>query len=53
MAAISLNSIPNDLHIEVKMYQLELEKKGQKLTLEQIYIQLVEIGLKSKKPDQK
>ncbi len=53
MAAISLKSIPDELHLEVKFYQLELEKQGRKLTLEAVYIELVEKGLKTVKPDQK
>lgn len=53
MASINLKNVPDKLHLEIKQYQLELEVKGQKLSLEQIYIELVEKGLESKKPDQK
>jgi hypothetical protein len=53
MAQISLRTIPDELHWQIRLYQLELEKQGRKLTLEAVYIELVEKGLKTIKPDQK
>lgn len=53
MAAITLKTIPDSLHLEVKIYQLELEKQGRKLTLEAVYVELIEKGFKTVKPDQK
>jgi hypothetical protein len=45
MTSISLRKIPDDLHWEIKLLQRDLEKKGIKNTLEEIYIDLIEKGL--------
>ena len=45
MASISLRKIPDDLHRELKRLQLDLEEKGDRKSLEDIYIELIQKGL--------
>ncbi len=49
MAAITLRNIPDDIHRRIKRVQLDYEDQGVKKTLEDIYLELILIGLKSKK----
>jgi hypothetical protein len=48
MATIMLKKLPDDLHRKVKMIQLELDEKGIKMSLEDIYIDLIKKGLDQK-----
>jgi hypothetical protein len=41
MAAITLKNIPDPIHLKVKMIQLQLEIKGEKKRLEDIYLELI------------
>lgn len=53
MASITLKSIPNELHRTIKLMQFELEDKGEKKTLEELYIMLLKEGvekLQNEKP---
>jgi hypothetical protein len=45
MTAITLRQIPEELHREIKRLQLDLEEKGEKKSLEEIYMYLIELGL--------
>lgn len=45
MAAITLKSLPDDLHRAIKRIQLDLEDEGTKKSLEEIYIDLIQKGL--------
>lgn len=46
MATISLKKLPDDLHRDIKRIQLDLEEKGERKSLEDIYIDLIKIGFK-------
>jgi hypothetical protein len=46
MASISLKSIPDELHREIKRLQLDYEEKGIKKSLEGLYIELIQQGVK-------
>ena len=53
MTAITLKQLPDDIHRTIKRIQLDLEDEGIRKTLEDIYIELLQIGLKeykTKKP---
>lgn len=50
MAAITLRNIPDELHRKVKRIQLDYEDVGIRKTLEEIYLELINDGLKNKKP---
>lgn len=41
MTAITLKNLPDEIHLKVKMIQLQLEMKGQKKRLEDIYLELI------------
>jgi hypothetical protein len=45
MASINLKSIPDEWHREIKKIQLLFEERGQKATLESIYIILIKRGM--------
>jgi hypothetical protein len=45
MTAITLRQIPEELHREIKRLQLDLEEKGEKKSLEEIYMYLIELGM--------
>lgn len=52
--AITLKKLPDEIHRSIKRIQLDLEDEGIKKTLEEIYIDLIQIGLKhfkTKNPD--
>lgn len=54
MSSITLKEVPVDLHRTIKMIQFDLEDKGEKKTLPEIYLMLIDLGLKeyqTKKPD--
>jgi hypothetical protein len=52
MASITLKKLPDTLHRDVKRYQLSLEEKGVKKSLEDIYLEFIDRGLQSiKKAD--
>ena len=44
MTAITLKKLPDDLHREIKRFQLDLEEKGDRKSLEDIYIELIQKG---------
>lgn len=46
MAGVNLRNFPDDLHLQVRKFQIELEEKGKKIKLEDLYAQIVEEGLK-------
>ena len=46
MAAVTLRKLPDDLHIKVRRIQLEMEEKGKKINLEELYISFIKEGLK-------
>ena len=46
MTAITLKRLPDDLHRRIKRLQLDYEDKGIKKSLEEIYIDLIQKGLK-------
>ncbi|WP_157243359.1 hypothetical protein [Algoriphagus resistens] len=48
MAAITLRNIPDELHRKVKRMQLDYEDNGIRKTLEEIYLELIKIGLEKK-----
>lgn len=52
MAKITLD-VPDELHIQMKEEQLELEKVGKKVNLKDMYYEIIKIGLKNKKAAQK
>lgn len=51
MTAITLKKLPDDLHREIKRLQLDYEEQDIKMSLEEIYIDLIRSGLKSKKEE--
>jgi hypothetical protein len=46
MAQISLRTVPDETHREIKRIQLDREDLGEKKSLEEIYIELIHEGLK-------
>jgi hypothetical protein len=53
MTAITLKQLPDDIHRTIKRIQLDLEDGGIKKTLEEIYVELLRLGLgvyKTEKP---
>jgi hypothetical protein len=53
MASISLKNVPDDLHINIKRLQLEYQSQGKKLSLEDLYIELIRLGLNNKTDNSK
>lgn len=53
MASISLRTVPDGTHRAIKRIQLDLEEEGEKKSLEEIYIYLIEKGLGLYKKDRK
>ncbi len=51
MTAITLKKLPDELHREIKRLQLDLEDQDIKKSLEEIYIELIEKGLKQVKKE--
>jgi|GEM_PF-1107093 len=49
MTAITLKQLPDEIHRRIKRIQLDWEDEGVKKTLEEIYIELLQIGLKDYK----
>lgn len=53
MTVLTLKQLPDDIHRTVKRVQLDLEDEGVKKNLEEIYIEVLRLGLKeyqTKKP---
>ncbi|WP_020599182.1 hypothetical protein [Spirosoma panaciterrae] len=48
MATITLKKIPDDLHRQIKRMQLDREEKGERVSLEDIYIELIRKALEKK-----
>lgn len=48
MAVITLRNVPDETHRKIKRIQLDYEDQGIKKTLEEIYLELINISLKSK-----
>ena len=51
MSTILLKTVPTELHRGIKMIQFELEDKGEKKTLEEIYIMLLKEGFTNYKKE--
>ena len=51
MTAITLKKLPDEIHRSIKRIQLDLEDEGIKKTLEEIYIELLQDGLKNYKKE--
>ena len=51
MASITLKSIPTEWHRQVKLIQFDLEDKNKKMTLEEIYLMLIEKGMNQYKKE--
>lgn len=49
MAMIALKKVPDDLHRRIKRLQLDREEKGDRISLEDIYIELVKQAMEAKK----
>lgn len=47
MASISIRAIPDEIHRKMKRIQLDLEDEGEKKSLEEIYIMIIEKGLQA------
>jgi uncharacterized protein YnzC (UPF0291/DUF896 family) len=47
MAHISLKKVPDDIHRDIKRLQLTMEEKGDKKSLEDLYVELIKEGLKT------
>lgn len=45
MTAITLKKVPDELHRLIKRLQLDYEDAGKKMSLEEIYIDLIRLGL--------
>lgn len=53
MSAITLKSIPDEMHRKIKRMQLDLQDEGLNKSLEEIYIDLIRKGIEiseTKKP---
>lgn len=46
MTAITLKQLPDEIHRTIKRMQLDFEDEGERKTLEEIYIMLLQIGIK-------
>ncbi|MDF2433005.1 MAG: hypothetical protein JWP44_2636 [Mucilaginibacter sp.] len=46
MAAITLKNVPQELHRTLKILKMDLEDQGVKKTLEEVYLEMVTLGLK-------
>lgn len=53
MAIITLRKVPDDIHRAVKRIQLDQEDAGNKVTLEDLYVELVKDGIKSRQAQEK
>lgn len=51
MTAITLKQLPDELHRTIKRMQLDLEDKGIKKTLEELYIEMLQRGIKDFKKE--
>lgn len=51
MTAITLKNLPDEIHLKVKMIQLQLEMKGQKKRLEDIYLELINEAVKNREKE--
>ncbi len=51
MTSISLRQIPDEIHLKVKMIQLQLEMRGEKKRLENIYIELISEAVKNREKE--
>ena len=49
MATITLRKLPSEVHQKIKQIQLDKEKVGDKITLEDLYIELIKEALETKK----
>lgn len=49
MAIIQLKKIPREVHLEVKRIQFQYELGGLRISLEDIYINLIEEALEKRK----
>lgn len=47
MAKVNLDT-PQDLHTRIKRLQLDLEDNGEKLSLKELYYELLKLGLEEK-----
>ena len=47
MAKVNLDT-PQDLHTKIKRLQLDLEDKGEKFSLKELYYELLKLGLDQK-----
>lgn len=48
MAQIALRKIPDDIHRQIKRMQIDREEKGDKISLEDLYIELIKKALEQK-----
>jgi hypothetical protein len=48
MAMIQLKKVPDDIHRQIKRMQLDREDKGEKISLEELYIELIRKALEQK-----
>lgn len=48
MSAITLKKIPDDIHREIKRLKIDREEKGEKISLEDLYIELIKKALEKK-----
>jgi hypothetical protein len=51
MSSISLKKVPDELHREIKRLQLDMEEKGTRKSLEDLYIELIQKGLEALKKE--
>lgn len=49
MAMIQLRKVPEEVHRKIKRIQLDREDKGERVTLEDIYMELIVEALANKK----
>lgn len=48
MAMIQLKKVPDDVHRQIKRMQIDREEKGDKISLEDLYIELIKKALDTK-----
>lgn len=51
MTAITLKKLPDELHREIKRFQLDLEEQGYRKSLEDIYIEMIQKGFEQIKKE--
>lgn len=51
MTAITLKKLPDELHREIKRYQINLEEQGERKSLEDIYIEMIKKGFEQTKKE--